>query len=100
MIEGTSPVQYALKMLGYIERLGQLGFTKDHELSIDLTLTGLSYSFAYFVLNYRMNNIESSIPKLINMLKTIEPTLNNEGKIVMLMDTFGSKKSSKNEKKK
>ena len=36
MQEGTSPVQYALKMHGYIVRLDQLGFGMDNELSIDL----------------------------------------------------------------
>ena len=32
MQEGTSPVQYALKMHGYIVRLDQLGFGMDNEL--------------------------------------------------------------------
>ena len=45
MVEGTSPVQHALKMKGYIERLGQLRFVMDHELSIDLILTSLLDSF-------------------------------------------------------
>ena len=46
MQEGTSPVQYALKMHGYIVRLDQLGFGMDNELSIDLILAGLRDSFA------------------------------------------------------
>ena len=46
MQEGTSLVQYALKMNGYIERLDQLGFGMDHELSIYLILVGLPDSFA------------------------------------------------------
>ena len=99
MAHGTSPVQYALKMNGYIVRLEQLGFKIDHELSIDLILTGLFDSFAQFVLSYRMNNIESSIPKLINMLKVVEPSLKKEGKAVMLIEPLSSKKSSKNKKK-
>ena len=40
----------------------------DHELSINLILTGLFDSFAQFVLYYRMNNITSTIPELINIL--------------------------------
>ena len=71
----------------------------NHELSIDLIMFGLSDSFAQFVLNYRMK-IESSILELINMLKAIKPSLKKEGKAMMLMDTSGSKKSSKNKKKK
>ena len=47
-----------------------------------------------------MNNIESTIPKLINMLKTVEPSLKKEGKVGMLVESFGSKNNSKNKMKK
>ena len=100
MQEGTSLVQYALMMHGYIIRLDQLGFGMDNELSIDLIMAGLPDSFAQFVLNYRMNDKETTIPELINLLiKTIEPTLMKEGKTVMLVNSSSSKKSSKNKKK-
>ena len=46
-----------------------------------------------------MNDKETTIPKLIKLLKTVEPALKKEGKAVMLVDSFGSKKSSKNKKK-
>ena len=75
MEEGTSPLQYALKMNGYLVRLDQLGFGMDHELSIDLIMAGLPYIFAQFVLNYKRNDKETTIPELINLLKTIESTL-------------------------
>ena len=71
----------------------------DHNLSIYLIMTGLSDSFAQFVLNYRMNNIESSIHELINMLKIVEPSLKKKGKVVMFVVPLSSKKSSKNKKK-
>ena len=87
-------------MHGYIFRLDQLGFGMDNKLSIDLILVGLPYSFARFLLNYRMNNKETSIPELINLLKTVEPTLMNEGKTVMLVNSSSSKKGSKSKKKK
>ena len=38
MVEGSSPVQHALKMNSHIEKLGSLGFTINHELSINLIL--------------------------------------------------------------
>ncbi|XP_074557545.1 uncharacterized protein LOC141813477 [Curcuma longa] len=91
--EGTSAVQHVLKMYGYIERLGTLDFVMDHELSIDLILHSLPDSHSHFVMNYRMNRIESTIPEMINMLKTIEPSAKNEKKVVMLVDSF--KKGSK-----
>ena len=43
----------------------------DFELSVDLILVSLLDSFEQFVLNYRMNYIVSTIPKLINVLKIV-----------------------------
>ena len=62
-------------------------------------MAGLPDSFAQFVLNYMMNDKETSIPELINLLKTVEPTLIKEGKTVMLVNSYSSKKGSKNNKK-
>ena len=43
-----------------------------------------------------MNHIVSTILELINLLKTVESSLRKEKKHVMLMDSYGSKKISKN----
>ena len=80
-------------------RLDQLGFGMNHELSIDLILACLPDNFSQFVLNYKMNDKETAIPERIYLLKIVEPTLKNKGKDVMLVDYFGSKKSSKNKNK-
>ena len=69
MEEGTSPAQHAMKMYEYIQRLNQMGYWMDFELSVDLILANLLDSFAQFVLGYRMNHIVSTLPKLINVLK-------------------------------
>ena len=42
-----------------------------------------------------MNDKESSIPELINLLKTVKPTLNKEGTTVILVDSSGSKNKKK-----
>ena len=86
--------------MGLMKCWDKLGFAMDHELSIDLIMSRFSDSFAQFVLNYRINNIEISIPKLINIVKAVEPSLKKEGKTMILKDTFSYKKSSKNNKKK
>ena len=65
-------MQHGLKMNGYIERLASLGFVMDAEFSEDLILQSLPDSYASFVLNYQMNKITTTIPELINMLKTTE----------------------------
>ena len=45
-----------------------------------------------------MNNKKTTITELINLLKTVEPTLKKEGKVVMFVDSSCSK--NKNKKKK
>ena len=47
----------------------------DNESSIELFMAGILDSFAQLVLNNRMNDKETTIPELINLLKTVEPTL-------------------------
>ena len=47
-----------------------------------------------------MKNKKTTIPELINLLKTVKSTLKKEGKTVMLVNSSGSKKSSKNKKRK
>ena len=42
-----------------------------------------------------MNNIESSVPELINLLKLVEPTLKKEGKTIMLVDSSSFKNTKK-----
>ena len=45
MEEGTSLVQHEPKIYEYIERLNQLGYWLDFELSVDLILASLPNSF-------------------------------------------------------
>lgn len=52
------------------------------------------------MLKYQINNIKTSIPGLINMLKIVKPILKKKAKTVMLMDSFGYKRSSKKKKNK
>ena len=73
----------------------------DHELSIDWIMSNMTYYFTHFMLNYHMQSKETSIPELINLLKTVEPTLKKKmAKIVMLVKSSVSKKGSKNNNKK
>ena len=69
MEEGTSLVQHALKMYEHIERLNQLGYGIDFELSVYSILASLPDSFVQFVIDYRMNYIVSTMSELVNVLK-------------------------------
>ena len=75
MFEGSPMRRHVLKMIGYITRLEQLGWTIDHDLSIDLVLTSLPKSYSQFVLNFNMNKIETTLSGLLNMLTQAEKTI-------------------------
>ncbi|KAJ8754887.1 hypothetical protein K2173_015399 [Erythroxylum novogranatense] len=100
MTPGSSAVQYALKMNGYIERLAVLGFVMDYELSVDLILVGLSDNYSQFGLNDRMNQISTTIPELINLLKTAEQSIKKDSKSVLVVDSSSSGSKKKKLKKK
>ena len=68
MEEGTIPMQHALKMYEHIERLNQLGYWMDFELSVDLILARLPDSSAQFVLDYRIDFIVSNILELVTKI--------------------------------
>jgi hypothetical protein len=96
--EGYSVNTHVLKMISYIEKLDQLGFVMDHELSIELILQSLPQSFSQFIMNYHMNKLDSTL-KLFNMLKTAERALKKEKDLVLLVQSSRmSKKKDKNNK--
>ena len=99
MAENSSPVDYALKMNGYIERLASLGFVLDHDLTIDFILQSLPDSYAQFVLDYQMNKVSTTIPELINLLKHAYEANQKSSKAVMVVTGSSTSKKKKNKKK-
>ena len=63
-------------------------------------MSSLTDNFAQFVLSYQIQSKETSIKELINLVKTVKPTLKNKAKSVMLVDSSISKKGSKNNNRK
>ncbi|EOY04065.1 Retrotransposon protein, putative [Theobroma cacao] len=98
MAEGSSVKPHVLKMIGPIERLGQLGLAMYHELSINLVLQSLPDSFSQFVLNFHMNRLEATLPKLLNMLDTAEKSIRKHKGSLLLISS--SKAHTKQHKKK
>ncbi|KAJ8769201.1 hypothetical protein K2173_000976 [Erythroxylum novogranatense] len=96
MASGTSVEIHVLQMIGYIEKLGQLGYDLNLELSIDLVLQSLTSRFSQFIMNFHMNKKEMSLAELLNMLKTAEGCLKKESSSVLVV---GSSSSSKNKGK-
>ena len=67
------------------------------ELSIDLILQSLPDSYASFVLNYQMNKITTTIPELINLLKTAEESVKKQNSnSVLVVSSSRKKKVNKN----
>ena len=68
----------------------------DAELSGDLILQSLPDSYASFVLNYQMNKITTTIPELINMLKTAKEVVKKQSsKTVMVVSSSTSSKGKR-----
>ncbi|XP_042423332.1 uncharacterized protein LOC122010935 [Zingiber officinale] len=70
--EGNQVGSHVFKMIGYIERLENLGSKLDQDMTVDLILSSLPLSFSQFVLNFNMNNMDKSLTDLMVMLKTAE----------------------------
>ena len=51
-------------------------------------------------MNYHMNKIDSTLSELLNMLVTVEGTLNSSRGIVLVVEQASSKKKSSFKKKK
>ena len=88
-----------LKMNNLIEKLARLGFLMDYELSVDLVLQSLPPNISQFMLNYNMNKLEASLPKLSNMLQSAEPNLKKEKGKVLVVESSGARKKRPKKKK-
>ena len=81
-------------MIEWIERLNALGFKLDLELCIDLILQSLLESFSPFIINFNMNKIEATLFKLLNMLKSVEGTMQKDKSSVMVVSRANKKRKA------
>ncbi|KAK8547484.1 hypothetical protein V6N12_031621 [Hibiscus sabdariffa] len=95
MSEGYPVGAHVIKMMGYIQTLGKLGFSLKDELATDVILQSLSDSFKPFVVSFNMNEINKTLPQLLGMLRTGESDLKNNGSkfILMVREAKGKKKT-------
>ncbi|XP_017617618.1 uncharacterized protein LOC108462145 [Gossypium arboreum] len=75
MVEGTPVGTHVLKMIDYIESLEKLGFPLCVELATDVILQSLLDSFSQIFLNFNMNEINKTLPQLLNMLQNAESNM-------------------------
>ncbi|KAK8610699.1 hypothetical protein V6N13_081855 [Hibiscus sabdariffa] len=91
MSEGSPVGAYVMKMMGYIQTLEKLGFPLNDELATGVILQSLSNSFKQFFLNFNMNEINKTLPRLLGMLRTAESDLKkNRSKSILMVRDVGA----------
>ena len=75
MVAGSLVSPHVLKMKGHLDHLKKLGLPISQELATDIILQTLLDAYDGFVMNYNMHNMEKTISKLHEMLKTVEQNI-------------------------
>ncbi|NEY13665.1 hypothetical protein DDE04_09195, partial [Bifidobacterium pseudocatenulatum] len=78
---------HVLKMIGYVETLGRLGFPLGQELATDLVLQSLPSSYSQFIMSYNMNDYNKPLPELLSMLRTAEHDISKGTSVLMVQGT-------------
>ena len=99
MEENSSVSEHILRMSGLHYRLSQLGVKLPDDSLIDRVLESLPPSYKGFVMNYNMQGMNKTIPKLFAMLKATEVEIKKEHQVLMVNKTTSFKKKGKGKKK-
>ena len=86
-------------MCGYCNHLIQLGVNLPDDSVIDRILQSLPPSYKSFVMNYKMQGMNKTIPELFAMLKVAEVEIKREHQVLMVNKTTSFKKKGKGKKK-
>ena len=76
------------------EELRKLGLDMQKELPMDLILQSLTSSYSQFIINFFMNKLDCTIPKLVNMLVTMEGILKSSRSTIFVVEQTSSKRKS------
>uniref|UniRef100_M8C856 Protein neuralized n=1 Tax=Aegilops tauschii TaxID=37682 RepID=M8C856_AEGTA len=98
MEENSSVSEHILRMSGYHNHLTQLGVNLPDDSVIDRVLQSLPPSYKSFMMNYNMQGMEKTIPKLFAMLKAAEVEIKKEHQVLMVNKTTNFKKKGKGKK--
>jgi hypothetical protein len=72
MKDGESVSGHVQRMQRYVDRLVRLNVHIDEELAIDIVLNSLPSCYDQFILTYHLNNSETTLSQLHNLLRTAE----------------------------
>ena len=95
MEENSSVSEHILRMSGYHNHLTHLGVNLLDDSVIDRVLQSLPPSYKGFVMNYNMQGMEKTIPKLFAMLKATEVEIKKENQVLLVNKTTSFKKRAK-----
>ena len=99
MTEGTPIQNHVLKMIEWMEKLTSLGMVLEDNLCVDIVLQSLPDSFSQFIMNFNMNKLEVTLPKLLNMLREAESTIKKEKPVLYTGETRKKRKAERSLKK-
>ena len=91
MKENSSVSEHIFKMSGYHNHLTQLGVNLPDDSVIDIVLQALPPSYKGFMMNYNMQEITETIPKLFAMLKLAKVEIKKKHQVLMVEKTTGFK---------
>ncbi|KAI3522611.1 hypothetical protein L1887_00533 [Cichorium endivia] len=77
--EGESVCTHVQRIQRYVERLQKLNMHIDEELAIDMVLNSLPSCYDQFILAYHLNNTQTTLVELHNMLQIAEDRLKGKG---------------------
>ena len=84
-----------------IMKLGKLRLNMQKELQMDLILQSLRSLYSQFIINFHINKLDCTIPKLVNILVTTERTLKSlRGTVLAVERTSSERKFSWKKKNK
>ncbi|KAL0282509.1 UNVERIFIED_CONTAM: hypothetical protein Sangu_2944800 [Sesamum angustifolium] len=95
MAEGSSVQSHGVKMLSIVEKLEDLKAGLDNDKYIDMILQSLPPPYNPFIINYKMNELEKSIHKLINMLVQYKATTHESALAILVGEASTSKAKGK-----
>ena len=98
MEEGSSVSEHMLAMTGHAKKLSDLGIVIPNRLGINRVLQSLPPSYKNFVMNYNMQYMKKTLPKLFSMLKTAKVEIKKEHQVLMVNKTTSFKKGKPKKK--
>ena len=98
MEENSSASEHVLRMSEYYNHLNQVEVNIPDKIVIDRVLQSLSPSYQNFMMNYNMQGMTETIPKLFAMLKSAKVEIKKEHQVLMVDKTTSFKKRAKGQK--